>query len=234
MMWFRMPFYALVGAVVFVLATSLTIRLLLRDESTVICPDLAGIDLEEAKRVAAQVGLSVVIGKYETKKDVPYNHVVRQMPDASIPVKVGRIVTVVLSDGPVPVIIPEFIGIPLDQAKVALQEHGMRLKKVIYVPAGNPNQVLAQSPGGGENILDPEGVILFVGGRGKRFYLMPDLAGVDRIAIMREMEEKRITYSLPPALGPDGMMGGVLRSRIPPRMIFSDDDMVELQISDGG
>ena len=78
--------------------------------------------------------------------------------------RAGRALTVVLSDGPVPVIIPVFVGLSLEEARDALADRGMKLKKVIYVPGGNANQVVAQVPGSGENILDEEGTVLFVGG----------------------------------------------------------------------
>jgi serine/threonine-protein kinase len=235
MIWLRMLLYAVVGMVVFVLSTSLTVRFLLTDETTVTCPDLGGLDLDEAKRAAAQAGLSVTVEKYETRMDVPYNRVVRQLPDATTPVKAGRVLTVVLSDGPVPVIIPSLVGLSVDTAEAELQEHAMKIKKTVYVPGGEKNRVLAQSPGAGENILDPEGIVLVVGGRGERFYMMPDIIGTDRVAVVREMEEKGIRYSIGSVIGgQDPSAGWVLRSQVPPRTIFGSDTVIELQIANGG
>ncbi len=192
----RLLLYALAASAVFVLATSVTINVLLTDESTVACPDLRGLDVREARLVAAQKGLSLMIGRYETRKDVPYNHILFQTPDPAIPVRAGRALTVVLSDGPVPVIIPVFVGLSLEEARDALADRGMKLKKVIYVPGGNANQVVAQVPGSGENILDEEGTVLFVGGSSRRFYVMPDVAAGDYGALVQEMEEKHIKHAL--------------------------------------
>src|SRR5208337_1839082 len=122
MKWLKILLYALTASAVFILATSFTIKFLVTDESTVACPDVTGLDVGEAKQLAAQKGLSLIIGKYETKKDVPYNHVLFQTPDPAMPVRAGRIVTVVLSDGPVPVIIPAFVGLSLEEAQAALAD----------------------------------------------------------------------------------------------------------------
>ena len=52
--------------------------------------------------------------------------------------------TVILADGPMMAIIPAFVGLSLDAAGAALQQQGMKLRKVIYVPSGEANRVLAQ------------------------------------------------------------------------------------------
>jgi serine/threonine-protein kinase len=226
--------YAMAASAVFILCTSLTIKFLLTDESTVACPDVTGLDIGEARQLAAQRGLSLIIGKYETKKDVPYNRVLFQTPDPAMPVKAGRTVTVVLSDGPVPVIIPSFVGLSLDEARATLAERGMKLKKAIYVPHANTNRVVAQVPGSGENILDEEGMVLVVGGREKRLYVMPDLAAGDYAGILEEMEKKHIRHTVPPTGFPDSVGGRALKCSIPFRTIFTEDDVLELQATSGG
>jgi len=230
----KLLLYALAASAVFVLATSFTISFLLTDESTVACPDLTGLDVGEAKQLAAQKGLSLIIGKHETKKDVPYNRVLFQTPDPAMPVRAGRTVTVVLSDGPVPVIIPAFVGLSLEEARGTLADRGMKLKQVIYVPGGNTDRVVAQAPGSGENILNEEGMVLFVGGRSRRFYVMPDVAAGDYSALLQEMEEKQIKHAITSAGLPDGMGNGPLKCNIPSRTIFTEDDVVELQATSGG
>jgi serine/threonine-protein kinase len=226
--------YALAACVVFILSTSLTIEFLLTDESTVACPDLTGLDIGEAKQLAAQKGLSLITGKYETKKDVPYNRVLFQTPDPAMPVRAGRTVTVVLSDGPVPVIIPSFVGLSLEGARNALADRGMKLMKVIYVPGANTNRVVAQVPGSGENILNEGGMVLFVGGLEKRFYVMPDIAAGDYGGMVQEMEEKHIKHTVTSTGLPDAAGNRVLKCSIPSRTIFTEDDVLELHAANGG
>jgi len=219
---------------VFILATSTTIRLLLRDTSTVACPDVTGLDVGEARRLVEQKGLSFVIAKYEKKKDVPYNRVLIQKPDAALSVRVGRAVTVVLSDGPRPVPIPNLVGLPLDEARTRLSQQGMAPKKVLYVAHGPEGLVVAQAPGSGENILDEDGFLLIVGGREKCFYVMPDVSKEDYGSLIQEMEEKRLNYATMPVAG-QGSGGGevTLKAAMPPGTIFTSDDVVELQMKGG-
>jgi serine/threonine-protein kinase len=226
--------YALAALAVFVLATSFSIEFLLTDESTVACPDLTGLDVGEATQLAAQKGLSLITGKYERRKDVPYNRVLFQTPDPAMPVRAGRTVTVVLSDGPVPVIIPSFVGLSLEGARGVLADRGMKLMKVIYVPGANTNLVVAQVPGSGENILNEEGMVLFVGGLEKRFYVMPDVAAGDYGGLLQEMEEKHIKHTATSAGLPDAAGNRVLKCNIPSRTIFTEDDVLELQTANGG
>lgn len=230
----KLLLYALAASAVFILCTSLTIEFLLTDESTVACPDLTGLDVGEAKQLAAQKGLSLITGKYERKKDVPYNRVLFQTPDPAMPVRAGRTVTVVLSDGPVPVIIPAFVGLSLEGAQAALADRGMKFKRVIYVPGANTNRVVAQVPGSGENILNEEGMVLFVGGREKRFYVMPDLATGDYGGMLQEMEEKHIKHTVTSTGLPNAAGDRALKWNIPSRTIFTEDDVLELQATSGG
>jgi beta-lactam-binding protein with PASTA domain len=236
MRWLRIPFYAVVCAAVFVFAACFTIKVLVTDESTVLCPDLTGLDVEEAKQLAVEKGLSLITGKHEKREDVPYNRVLLQTPDAGMPVRAGRTVTVVLSDGPVQVVIPVFVGLSLEAARAALADRGMKLKKVLYVPDRTEGRVVAQAPAGGENILDQEGVVLFVGGREKRFYVMPDVGSADYGALLQEMEEKHIKHvmaSLPPGQ-PGAAANGALACNVPPGTIITEDDILELQANSGG
>ncbi len=234
MKWLKIPLYALTASAVFILAASYTVKFLVTDESTVACPDVTGLDIGEAKQQAAQKGLYLIIGKYETKKDVPYNRVLFQTPDPAMPVRAGRTVTVVLSDGPVPVIIPAFVGLTLEEAQAALADRGMKLKKVINVPGGDANRVVAQIPGSGENVLNEEGMVLLVGGRERRFYVMPEVAPGGYAGILQEMDEKHIRHAATSTGLPDAADGGVLKCNIPSRTIFTEDDVVELQAGSGG
>ena len=227
-------FYAAACVLVFVLAVSFTIRLVLLDERTIACPELTGLDIEEAKSVAAQSGLPLVVSKYEKRKDIAYNRVILQNPDAGVPVRSGRTVTVLLADGPMMAIIPAFVGLSLDAAGAALQQQGMKLRKVIYVPSGEANRVLAQVPESGENILDPDGIVLVVGTKGKRFYVMPEIAPGDYAAAVKELDLKQIRHVQVPTGRPDGPPAGPLKTNILPKTIFKDDDMLELLPGSGG
>ena len=233
MKWIKVLLYAVACGVVFVSATSLTIRFLLQDESSVICPDVVGLDVEEAKVAAAQRGLSLIITKYEKKRDVPYNRILVQTPDPALLVRVGRTISVVVSDGPRTVSIPSYLGLSVEEAQDALRERGVALKKIIYVPSDNVGKVVAQDPPTGENILDEEGMTFFVGAREKRFFVMPDLKSEEYGAAIEEMQRKQIKYSVTPT-GPLGWMKRAFPVSIPARTIFDEDQVVEMRMDAEG
>jgi len=229
MKWMRVLLYAVACGVVFVAATSLTIRFLLQDESSVICPDVVGLDVEEAKVAAAQRGLSLIVTKYDKRKDVPYNRILVQTPDPALLVRAGRTISVVVSDGPRTVSIPSYLGLSLEEAQGALRDRGVALKKIIYVPSDDTGKVVAQFPPVGENILDEEGMTFFVGAREKRFFVMPDLKAEEYGAAVEEMQRKQIKYSVTPT-GPLGWMKRAFPVGIPARTVFDEDQVVEVRM----
>lgn len=228
MRWLKALLSLIACAIVFSLATSLTIRFLLTGESAVPCPDVIGLDYEEAKQTADLAGLSVIAVKYEVKKDVPYNRVLIQKPDAGTPVRVGRTVSVILSDGPKPITIPQLVGLSIEEAQAELEARGLPLSKVIYVPADDIGKVVAQAPPTGENILDEEGMVLIVGGREKHFFVMPEFATGDMASVLDELDRKQIKYALAPTGLPDNGKGAAPKNRILPKTIFNEDSVIDL------
>ena len=94
--------------------------------------------------------------------------------------------------------------------------------------------MLAQVPESGENILDPDGIVLVVGTKGKRFYVMPEIAPGDYAAAVKELDLKQIRHVQVPTGRPDGPPAGPLKTNILPKTIFKDDDMLELLPGSGG
>ena len=233
MKWLKVLLVALASGAVFVTATSLTVRFLLEDESSVLCPDVVGLDVDEAKAATAQRGLSLLITKYEKKKDVPYNRILAQTPDPTLLVRAGRTISVVVSDGPKLVQIPSYLGLSLEEAQAALRDQGVALKKVLYVPSDNVGKVLAQVPQSGQNILDEEGMTLVVGAREKRFFVMPEIKSAEYGAAIEEMEKKQIKYSVVPA-GPLAWVRGQWTAFIQPKTIFDEDQVVQVRMAGEG
>jgi hypothetical protein len=230
---------ALCGVVAFflvlILSTSLTIRLSLKDAPIVPCPDLAGLDYEDAKRAGEEAGLGVIATKWEIKKDVPYSRVLAQVPDASVSVREGRTISVILSDGPKPTTIPQLVGLSIEEAQGELEARGMPLKKILYVPNTAVGTVMAQSPAAGTGILGEGGMVLVAGGREKRFFVMPEITPNDVASILEELDKKEIKYNLTPVGLPDVIREmGPKATRMIPRIVFSGDAAIELPAGSAG
>jgi hypothetical protein len=63
---------------------------------------------------------------------------------------------------------------------------------------------------------------------------MPDVAAGDYGGMLQEMEEKHIKHTVTSIGLPDAMGNGVLKCSIPSRTIFTEDDVLELQTTNGG
>ncbi len=186
--------YAAVPVCVFLLATWVTIGVTLKDEDTVTCPDITGRDVGDARIILEQKGLSLAVARYEKRKDVQYNQIVLQKPDANMAVRRGRTVSVVVSEGPFPVSIPLVVDHTLTYAEGILRERNIAVKKVIFVPHREAGKVLAQIPRSGENILDEAGMTLIVGSHEKEYFLVPQMLGKNYLAVVAEMERKQIGH----------------------------------------
>jgi hypothetical protein len=228
MRWIQV-FLALVGSVVvFVLSTTLTVRFLLNDESGTNCPNIAGLDIEDAKQTVARYGLTVRISKYETRREIPYNRVLLQQPEPGTPVRSGRAISVILSNGPKPQPIPDVLGFTLEDAERGLTQSGILVKKKIFVSANSDaGKVVAQIPGSGQNILDADGMTLIIGGHERRFFVMPAISDKDVVSAAEEMDRKNIRYTWG-NIQTEGSRAFVVHPRVLPGTIFSEDTVVDL------
>jgi serine/threonine-protein kinase len=224
----------LVAISVFLASTIVTITLLIKDTDTVNCPDTVGKDLQEARHIAEQNGLVLVVVRYEKRKDIPFNEVIAQKPDASMSVPRGRALSVVVSEGPMPVSIPDLLNQPLEMAQNMLQEGSIKLKNVVYVPSSKEGRVVGQSPRTGSQILDEEGMVLFVGQKATSYYILSEVLGVNYAALVEELDRRQIGYRLNFTQRPDLPSKAVLDSSVSPRTVFGSDQLVQITVNLGG
>lgn len=90
-------------------------------------PDVVGLTYEEAKPVMDGAGLLLVIEAEQFHPDVPEGRIVRQTPPAQRIVRQGRTVEVVLSRGPEVGVVPDFTGLSLREARIAVTQAGYTL-----------------------------------------------------------------------------------------------------------
>jgi eukaryotic-like serine/threonine-protein kinase len=226
-------FYCGLFVAVFVFSSYLAMRILIREQGTITCPDVVGKELSDAKRLAEENDLSVVVSRYEKRKDVAYNYIISQRPEPAMPVRKGRTLSLVVSEGPLLVNIPLLTNHTLTYAEETLKEHYIPVKQVINVPSSSVGTILAQSPGSGKNIVDEEGITLVLGSRQKRYYIMPDLTGKLVTDVVGELEAKQIKYTVTYVDRPGRSLKTILETSIPPKMLFGEDDPLEIRAVGG-
>jgi beta-lactam-binding protein with PASTA domain len=235
MTWKKGLFYSLLPFFVFFVSIYITIDILLKSGNNVVCPDVRGKTVEDAREMAQKKGLPLVVLRYENRSDVPYNHITVQKPEANISIRSGRIIHVIVSEGPKLTEVPNLTGRSLQEAEETLREKNLEVGKIIQIPHTREGKVIAQLPKGGEKTLERKEVILFVGlDKGKYFYL-PDVKDLSLWDIQDEMDSKRIKYKItsPPKVD-KAAKEGTLRLSLPPHTIFKADDEVLIYINNGG
>jgi beta-lactam-binding protein with PASTA domain len=226
-------FYCFTFIVIFTLSSYVAMRFLIGEEGTITCPDIVGKELSDAKRLAHGKELFVVVSKYEKRKDVPYNYIISQRPEPNMPVRKGRTLSVIVSEGPLLVNIPLVTNHTLTYAEETLKERLIAVKQVINVPDESIGMIVAQSPKSGQNIVDEGGMTLFLGSRQKRFFLMPDLIGKSVVEIISELERKQIKYNVTYVERPGRPLKTILETSIPPKTLFGEDDTLEIKAVGG-
>jgi beta-lactam-binding protein with PASTA domain len=234
MKWIKISLYFFIPISVFILSAYLTIDIVLKGQETTVCPDVRGKKIEEAKEIARNKGLSLIVLRYERRNDVPYNYITVQKPDANIAIRKGRILYVIVSEGPQLVEVPILMGQPLEKAAEILGEKLITIKKTIYVPYGKTGRVIAQIPRGGSAILEQGGVILIVGSEQKPYYMLPVMKNTDIDNILEEMEMKKIKYRVEYGRNEHSAVKTDIRTSIPPRTIFNKDNELIININPGG
>ena len=222
---------------VFILASYATISVLLRTGATVMCPDVRGLVVEEAKRLTESRGLSLRVIRYEPRTDIPYGYITVQKPEANITIRGGRVVNVLVSEGPQLLELPNLINGTLEDAERMLAGKQIEIEKTIYVPSKREGKVIAQIPDSGAKVLEGATVVLFVGQAAHTYYLMPDANaanGPDLSTLTQEMDNKGIKYKLfYGRTDTDSTEPAIKIAATPPRSIFRRDNGVVIVVNGG-
>lgn len=222
--------YVVAPVLVFGLSTYLTISLLLKFQQTTICPDVRGKTVEDARELLRNKGLSLVVLRYERRNDVPYNHITVQKPDANISTKKGRVVHVIVSEGPELMKTPGFVGLALDETQAVFSDRHLVLEKTVLVPHARAGKVVAQMPAEGTDILEYGKVTLFVGTAPRSYYLMADTRNINYNELADELEAKGIRYRINYARAGETPARGGIEYSILPRTIFSSTEEIVINI----
>ncbi len=114
--------------------------------SKVEVPNLVNMSVEEARRVAGERDLGVLVVGKEYDMEVKASHVISQDPMVGVMVDRKTVVKVLESLGPLTV--PNLVGLTLDDARIVLESRGFRVGEVTYrdEPGYSENRVVETDP----------------------------------------------------------------------------------------
>ncbi|UCM89129.1 Stk1 family PASTA domain-containing Ser/Thr kinase [Streptomyces marincola] len=121
-------------------------------------PDITGVSLEEARSQLENDGLVPEEGASEPCAEEA-DTVCRTEPAAGEEVERESVVTIIMSEGPAPVEVPDVVGDSFEDAEAELEELGFEVEREDEQTGdAEPGTVLGQDPEGGEE-AEPESVI---------------------------------------------------------------------------
>ncbi len=142
-------------------------------------PDVKGMSQSGATSALESVSLQVgqVIQDYSRK--VPEGQVVRTDPAVGTPLKRDTPVSLTLSLGPEPVVVPDVTGMTLDQAQATLIGGGLKPRTIEQFDETVPfGQVIGTDPAGGTTAFRGDRVRMLVS-KGSQFVPVPSVVGMD-------------------------------------------------------
>ncbi|MDN3027459.1 PASTA domain-containing protein [Streptomyces sp. S.PB5] len=145
------------------------------DDGKTDVPDLVGQTLEEARRTADNVGLTLTVTKKEPCADQPKGHICEQTPlDGRL--DKGEAVSVTVSTGAPKVEVPDVTDKDEDDASRILEDKGFKVKLRHKVSPEDAGTVLEQDPAGGESVEKGTEITLTVAKEAEKA-TVPDLTG---------------------------------------------------------
>lgn len=169
-------FFAVAGASLYITAT-----LIIKSEDKIIVPELVGKDVVYALQTLSDLGVNTKVKGAEYNSRIPKNHIIFQSPSPGSEIKKGRDIKIVISKGAETILMPNLIGLSLQQAHIILEENDLKrgyLSKT-HTNETRKGEIAAQSPQTGSAVSRETSVDLLVslGGR-PRAMKMPDLNGM--------------------------------------------------------
>jgi serine/threonine-protein kinase len=170
-------FIALIG--VGIVSAFAVVALLLRQEEVRV-PDLTGQDIVNVIETVARQGLQLTVDRRAAHPTLPRDAVISQTPLPGAGIKKGRLVHVVVSQGPTDTQALKLVGENFRKADMMIRQAGFSPGTVSRVSSGLVERdiVIAQSPEAGSPLEKGGSISLLISAGNKTpQYVMPALVG---------------------------------------------------------
>jgi len=193
--------------------------------------DLRQYSRDDAERYLRNAKLTPkIVPRYDTK--APKDHVISQSPAPLTQVPIRSVVSLVVSQGPKPVAVPELVSLTLNDAQQTAQKRGLKLEVSERVQSDTipSDVVVSQNPPPGSPV-DPASAISIVVSDGAPLLGVPDVGGrlvSDATSAMQGAGlNTRINYVVVGSAPP----GTVLQQDPPPSSQVRKNSLVTLTVA---
>lgn len=186
----RAGWYVLVALLIlglFALAAWFVATQVLDQGRPVTMPDVVGMQEREAVRELERLNLDVQVDTEENR--AREGKVIEQDPEPDAELREGDEVTILVSEGPPPVEVPDVVGMTLEEAEAELADarlrSDVRREASEEVPEG---EVMEQDPGAGEE-AEVRSVVVLTVSSGPESVVVPDVIGLpeeDAVAAVQD------------------------------------------------
>jgi serine/threonine-protein kinase len=205
----------------------LALTYFIRNEDSVVVPELAGKEVVQVLEMLSGLGLNTKVTGTEYSSLIPRNHVIFQDPEPGTIIKKNRDVRIVFSKGPQTVFVPPLSRQKLPEAQRLLSEKGLTPGHLVRVYHEDmlEDTIISQYPEPGEACERGSAVDLLIS-RGKlpRAFVMDDLRGKDIDEAIRSIGRRHLTV---------GTITGVSLPRTPLNVITEHDPPPGSRITEG-
>jgi len=165
---------AILAVIVVVLVFNIVSNMVGSDEIPI--PSVVGMNVEEAKKTLLDAELDYSI-TLRTDEKIEIDQVISQSPSANQRVKAGRVITLVVSEGPAKVPVPNVVGMTKREAEITLNNKNL-IANIVEEIDGTVavGTVISQSPVFGET-LNNGGTVTIKVSKGREV-LVPKLTGL--------------------------------------------------------
>lgn len=185
---------ALVGAVVSGYLTAYLVIFpapLLRGDHVV--PRVLGLSLAEASQAIRKADLQVQDGGAESHPLAAQGTVVWQDPPPGVAAPAGMRVSLVVSDGPPKIAVPDVVGLDGDLAQRLVAAAGLTVSRAESVQAAAPRGVAMLTRPPATTLLSPGAAVAVVVSRGAPTIPVPDLLGLGQADARTRLELDGLT-----------------------------------------
>jgi len=150
-------------------------------------PELKGLTEAEAKTALTKAGLKTGAVTRENSEEVAKDRVISASQPANARVPHDTTVTLVVSDGPPPVNVPDVRGKNVEDAREALRKAGLESKVTLeFSNTVKKDEVIEQTPSSGT--LPKGSTVTLRVSKGPEMVTVPDVRG-DRLSVARRRLE---------------------------------------------
>jgi serine/threonine-protein kinase len=153
-----------------------------------VVPRVLGLSLQEASDQLRKVGLQVQDGGAEPHPTAPQGTVVWQDPPPGVTAPAGLRVTLVSSDGPPKIPVPDVVGLDGALAQRLIGAAGLAAAAVESVQAAAPPGVVMLTRPAATTVASPGAPVTIVVSRGAPTIAVPDLLGMSQADARTRLE----------------------------------------------